>query len=208
MLVPKSDCSIRFCIDYRKVNQVTRTDAFPIPRLEDCIDRIGRAKFVSKLDLLKGYWQVPLTPRAQQVSAFVTPGGLYECLVLPFGMKNAPASFQRAMNTVTAGLNNVVTYIDDLVAFSESWPEHVSHLQELFERLQQAQLVVNLSKCEIGRGQVTYLGHQVGQGMVVPRQAKIQAIINLSVPKTRRELMSAWYVWLLSPVCPEFCCNN
>ncbi|KAL2102623.1 hypothetical protein ACEWY4_001791 [Coilia grayii] len=189
VLVPKPDGSVRFCIDYRKVNQVTRTDAFPIPRLEDCIDRIGRAQYVSKLDLLKGYWQVPLTPRAQLVSAFVTPDGLYQCQVLPFGMKNAPATFQRAMNTVIAGLGNVVTYIDDLVCFSDSWSQHMSHLRQLFQRLRHAQLVVNLPKCELGRGQVTYLGHQVGQGLVFPRQAKIQAILNLPVPRTRRELM-------------------
>ncbi|KAL2081327.1 hypothetical protein ACEWY4_023180 [Coilia grayii] len=189
VLVPKADGSVRFCIDYRQVNKVTKTDAFPIPRLEDCIDRIGQAQFVTKLDLLKGYWQVPLTPRAQEVSAFVTPTGLYRCTALPFGMKNSPATFQRAMNSITAGLSNVVTYIDDVVTYSLSWPEHVNHLRELFQRLQQANLVINLPKCEFGKGQVTYLGHKVGQGMVAPRQAKVQAIVGLETPRTRRELM-------------------
>ncbi|KAL2095752.1 hypothetical protein ACEWY4_007900 [Coilia grayii] len=138
VLVPKSDGSVRFCIDYRQVNKVTKTDAFPIPRLEDCIDRIGQAQFVTKLDLLKGYWQVPHTPRAQEVSAFVTPTGLYKCTALPFGMKNAPATFQRAMNQITAGLCNVVTYIDDLVTYSTTWHDHIQHVRALFEKLQQA----------------------------------------------------------------------
>lgn len=189
VLVPKPDKSWRLCIDYRKVNQVTRTDAFPIPRLEDCIDRIGQAQFVSKLDLLKGYWQVPLSARAKEISAFATPDGLYVCNVLPFGMKNAPATFQRLMGKVTAGLSNVVVYIDDAVVHSNTWAEHLEHLRQLLQRLQQAGLVANLVKCEIGKGQVTYLGHLVGRGKVLPRRAKIQAILDLPVPKTRREVM-------------------
>lgn len=108
VLIPKPDGSVRFCIDFRKINVVTKTDAFPIPRLEGCIDQIGKANFVSKFDLLKGFWQVPLSDHAKEVSAFVTPEGLYRCLVLPFSMKNAPASFQRLMNHVTSGLTNTV----------------------------------------------------------------------------------------------------
>ena len=187
--VPKPDLSIRPCIDYRKVNNVTKTDAYPIPRLEDCIDKIGKAQYVSKFDLLKGYWQVPLTERAKDVSAFVTQECLYRCRALPFGMKNAPATFQRLMNLVTSGLQNTVTYLDDVVCYSSSWSDHVQHMRQLFERLEQAGLVVNLPKCEIGKGQVTYLGHQVGQGSVRPRTAKVQAILDMPVPKTKRQLM-------------------
>ena len=189
VLVPKPDDTSRPCIDYRKVNQVTKADAFPIPRLEDCIDRIGRAQVVSKLDLLKGYWQVPLTPNAKEISAFVTPEGLYLCNVLPFGMKNAPATFQRLMNTITNGMSSVVTYIDDVVVFSSSWEEHLVHLRQLFEKLLEADLVVNLPKCEFGKGQVTYLGHEVGQGKVMPRQAKVAAILDLPQPKNRRDIL-------------------
>lgn len=177
LLVPKPDHTLRPCIDYRKVNQVTKADAFPIPRLEDCIDRIGGAEVVSKLDLLKGYWQAPLTPKAKEISAFVTPEGLYLCNVLPFGMKNAPATFQRLMNNLTNGLDAVVTYIDDVVVFSGSWQEHLAHLRGLFVKLQEAGLVVNLPKCEFGKAQVAYLGHQVGQGKVMSRRAKIEAVM-------------------------------
>ena len=187
--VPKPDQTVRPCIDYRKVNCVTRSDAYPIPRLEDCIDKIGHAQFVSKFDLLKGYWQVPLTERAQEVSAFVTPDSLYRCLVLPFGMKNAPATFQRLMNKVTAGLSNIVTYLDDVVVYSSSWADHVMHIKQLFERLEVAGLVVNWPKCEIGKGQVTYLGHHVGRGSVMPRAAKVRAILDFPAPRTKRQLM-------------------
>ena len=128
VLIPKSDGTLRFCTDYHKVNTVSKTDAYPVARIEDCIDRIGQAQYVSKLDLLKGYWQVPLTERARDISAFVTHNALYRCHILPFGMKNALATFQRLMNSVTQGLDNVVTYIDDVVVYSESWQSHLEHL--------------------------------------------------------------------------------
>ena len=96
--MPKSDGTFRMCTDYRKVNSVTKTDTFPIPRIDDCIDNIGLAKCVTKFDLLKGFWQIPLTDRAREISAFVTPDGLNQYKVMPFGMKNSPATFQRLVN--------------------------------------------------------------------------------------------------------------
>lgn len=188
VMVPKSDGTTRFCIDYRKVNAVTRSDSFPIPRIEDCIDRVGKAAFVSKIDLLKGYWQVPLSDRAKEISAFVTPDGLFQSKVMPFGMKNAPATFQRLMNHVIAGLDNCVVYIDDVLVHSDTWDDHIKHLKDLFVKLSDANLVINLEKSDFARAQVTYLGHVVGQGHVLPREAKIKAIIDLPVPKNTREL--------------------
>ena len=100
ILVPKSNGTYRMCTDYRKVNYVTKTDSFPIPRIDDCIDKVGNSKYVTKFDLLKGFWQVPLTDRAKEVSAFATPNGLHQYKVMPFGMKNSPATFQRLVNNV------------------------------------------------------------------------------------------------------------
>ena len=100
VLVPTPDGTQRFCIDYRRVNAVTKTDSFPLPRIEDCIDQVGNAAYVSKLDLMKGYWQVLLSEESKEISAFVTPQGLFQCRVMPFGMKNGPATFQRMMNIV------------------------------------------------------------------------------------------------------------
>ena len=102
VLVPKPDGNYRFSTDFRRVTSMTKTDSHPIPRIDNCIDRIGHTKYISKFDLLKGYWQVPLTERAKEVSAFVMPDCLYQNLVMPFGMKNAPATFQRMI--VVAGL--------------------------------------------------------------------------------------------------------
>ena len=100
ILVPKPDGTFRMCTGYRKVNSVTKTDSFPVPRMDDCIDNIGQAKYVTEFDLLKGFWQIPLTDRAKEISAFVTPDGLYQYKVMPFGMKNSPATFQRLINMI------------------------------------------------------------------------------------------------------------
>ena len=126
LLVPKPDGTSRFCTDFRKVNAVTKPDSFPLPRMDDCIDRLGSAVYVSKIDLLKGYWQIPLTERAKEISAFVTPDSFLQYTVMAFGLRNAPATFQRLVHHVLAGLSNCEAYIDDLVVFSATWCSHVS----------------------------------------------------------------------------------
>ncbi|XP_049912636.1 uncharacterized protein LOC126397732 [Epinephelus moara] len=188
LLVPKSDRTPRFCTDYRKVNNVTKADSYPLPRMEDCVDRVGSATYVTKLDLLKGYWQVPLTPRASEISAFVTPDSFLQYTVMPFGLRNAPATFQRLMHIVLANVKNCEVYLDDVVAYSDTWSEHVTVLKEIFKRLKDANLTLNLAKCEFGKATVTYLGKQVGQGHVRPVDVKVQAIVTYPVPQTRREL--------------------
>ena len=189
ILVPKPDRSYRFCTDYRKVNACTKTDSFPIPRIDDCIDRIGKAKYVSKFDLLKGYWQIPLTKRAQEISAFATPQGLFQYTVMPFGMKNAPATFQRLVNSLVSSLEGCEAYIDDLVVYSEDWDVHVQRIRELFRRLAAAKMTVNLAKSEFGGASVSFLGHVVGSGHVRPLSAKVEAILAFPTPTNRKELM-------------------
>lgn len=188
LLVPKADKTPRFCTDFRKVNSVTKPDSYPLPRMEDCVDRVGSAKFVTKLDLLKGYWQVPLTPRASEISAFVTPDSFLQYTVMPFGLRNAPATFQRLMHKVLSGVSDCEVYLDDIVAYSKTWHEHVKTLHVVFKRLQEASLTLNLAKCDFGKATVTYLGKEVGQGQVRALSAKIQAILDYPVPQTRRQL--------------------
>ncbi len=188
LLVPKPDGTFRFCTDFRKVNAVTVPDSYPLPRMEDCIDNIGSARFVTKLDMLKGYWQVPLTPQASDISAFVTPDTFLQYTVMAFGLRNAPATFQRLVNIVLADVPNCNAYLDDLVLYSVEWKEHVCLLRTVFERLRKANLTLNLAKCEFGRATVTYLGKKVGQGQVRPVEAKVTAIAEFPAPTTRREL--------------------
>ena len=189
LLVAKPDSTFRFCTDYRKVNSVTKPDSFPLPRIEDCVDRVGAAKFVSQCDLLKGYYQIPLTPRAQEISAFVTPSGLYSYNVMSFGLSNAPSSFQRLMNCVISGLEGCAVYLDDVVTYSDTWPEQLSRLTALFDRLAEAKLTINLAKCEFAQARVVYLGKVVGQGEVRPVRAKVTAIDQFPPPTTKKEVM-------------------
>ena len=156
ILVPKPDGIFRMCTDYRKVNTVTKTDFLPVPRMDDCIDNIGQAKYVTKFDLLKGFWQIPLTDRGKEISAFVTPGGLYQYKVMPFGMKNSPETFQRLINMIITGLDNCEAYIDDAIIYSEEWDQQIKTIREFFERLSEAKLTINLAKSEFCHATLTF----------------------------------------------------
>ena len=188
ILVPKHDGGFRFCTDFRKINDKTKSDSFPIPRIADCIDQIGNAKFVSTFDMLKGYWQVPLTQRAREISAFVTPSGLYQYKVMPFGMKNAPATFQRMVNKLVRDIDGCEGYIDDVVIFSDNWSDHIRQIERFFQIMREAKLTINLMKSEFGKATVRYLGHIVGQGQVRPLDEKIQTIVKYPIPTSRKEL--------------------
>ena len=186
MLVPKPDGSSRFVIDYRKVNALVKKDAYPLPRIEDCIESIGQAKFISKLDLLKGFWQIGLSPQAQEIGAFVALGQTYLPLVMPFGLSTAPTAFQALMNEVVRQIPGTTVYIDDILVYSDIWEDHVDRLGKLFSALSEAGLVINLRKSDFGHAQVTYLGFRVGQGLLAPLDSKIQCIVKLPAPTNRR----------------------
>ena len=188
ILVPKHDGGFRFCTDFRKVNDKTKSDSFPIHRIADCIDQIGNAKFVSTFDMLKGYWQVPLTQRAREISAFVTPSGLYQYKVMPFGMKNSPATFQRMVNKLVRDIDGCEGYIDDVVIYSDNWSDHIRQIKCFFQIMREAKLTINLMKSEFGKATVKYLGHIVGQGQVRPLDAKIQTIVKYPIPTSRKEI--------------------
>lgn len=116
---------------------------------------MGSAKYVSKFDLLKGYWQVPLTKRAQEIAAFITPSGLYCYKVMPFGLRNAPATFQRLIDRVVSGLAGCAVYLDDVVVYADPWETHLQRVCALFHRLVWAQLTVNLAKYEFAKATVS-----------------------------------------------------
>ncbi|CAM4515350.1 unnamed protein product [Lepidochelys olivacea] len=136
VLVPKPDGEICFCMDYRKLNAVTRPDNYPMLRTDELLEKLGHAQFISTLDLTKGYWQVPLDESAKERSAFITHVGLYEFNVLPFGLRNAPATFQKLVDSLLVGLGeSTVAYLDNVAIFSDSWAEHLEHLWKVFEHI-------------------------------------------------------------------------
>lgn len=186
ILTPKPDGSWRFVTDFRKVNEVTKTDCYPLPRINTLIDQVGDAQYVSKFDLLKGYWQIPLTERAKDISSFCTESGLYRYLVSPFGMKNSGCTFQRFMDKIVTDLENTKVYVDDLLVFSTDWDEHVKNIRALFNKLREHKLTVSLVKSDFVQATVKYLGHVVGQGKILPSSAKIQAIVDFAVPDNKK----------------------
>uniref|UniRef100_A0ABM5FPJ9 ribonuclease H n=1 Tax=Pogona vitticeps TaxID=103695 RepID=A0ABM5FPJ9_9SAUR len=188
VLVDKPDGSIRFCVDYRKLNRVTTPDAYPMPRLDNLIETIGGCRFISSLDLVKGYWQLRIDPRDQEKTAFCSPFGLYEFRVLSFGLRNAPATFQRLMDQTLAGLSDfTVAYIDDIGIFSNTWEDHLIHLELVLQRLSAAGLTVKASKCQLGSPEIKYLGHMVGGAMIKPLEAKIEAVRDWPRPNTKKK---------------------
>ena len=191
VLIPKPDGTIRFCVDYRKLNDKTVPDAHPLPRIDDLVDKIGSAKYLTKIDLSRGYWQVPLDPESIPVSAFVTPFGHFQWRYMPFGLRNAPATFQRLVWKVLHGLESFTgAYLDDIIIFSKSWQDHLRHIRIVFQRLQTAGLTLKKSKCTFATASVDYLGHNVGLGRVQPRQAKVQALLDFPRPANRKQLQS------------------
>lgn len=150
VIVKKKDGSNRFCCDYRKLNTVIVHDAEPIPDQEEIFAKLAKSTFFPKIDLTLGYWQVPLAEEAKPLTAFITPDGLYEFRTMPFGLVCAPATFSRIMRTLLRGLKGVDNFMDDVLMHSTTWEEHMIALEELFERLQGANLTVKPSKCTIG----------------------------------------------------------
>ncbi|KAJ1134269.1 hypothetical protein NDU88_000722 [Pleurodeles waltl] len=171
------------------LDQVTKTDAHPIPRADELIYTLASAKDLSTFDLTAGYWQIKLSEDAKAKTAFSTIGGHYQFTVMPFGLKNAPATFQRLVNTVLQGLEAFSeAYLDDIAVFSSSWDDHLVHLWNVLEALQKAGLTIKASKCQIGQGKVVYLGHLVGGEQIAPLQGKIQTIIDWVPPTTQTQV--------------------
>ena len=190
VLVKKKDGSLRMCVDYRRLNSVTQIDAYPMPRIDDLIDQLGKARFITTLDLTRGYWQMPVAAGDQYKTAFTTPYGLYQFKVMPFGLCGAPASFQRLMDKIVNGLDFAAAYLDDLVIFSQTWEEHIGHLHEIFQRLRSAGLTAKPGKCQFAMKRCIYLGHVVGNGRVEPQPLKIDAVQQFPVPETKKRELS------------------
>ena len=158
-----------------------------MPRVDELIDKFGKAKYISTLDLLRGYWQVSVEKQAKKKTAFATPFGLYQFIRMPFGLQGAPATFQRMIDKLLDGLGNFANAcLDDLVIYSSTWEEHLQHLPVIFQRLEEAGLTIK--KCQLGMTQCIYLGHVVGRGQVKPEFSKIGALEKFERLKIKRDV--------------------
>ncbi len=192
VLAKKKDGTLRFCVDYRKLNAVTKKDAYPLPRIDDCLDTLKGAQWFSTLDLRSGYWQIPMADDSIEKTAFCTRYGLFEFLVMPFGLTNAPATFERLMERVMSGLQwtQCLVYIDDIIVFGNSFSQTLKRLASVFDRLRQASLTCKPSKCELFRKSVKFLGHVVSRKGISCDPDKVEAVASWPQPTTVRHVRS------------------
>ena len=190
VIVKKSDGTDRYCVDYRYVNAKTVFDSEPVPDQSEIFAKLAKDKYFTKIDLSKGYWQIPMKEEAKHITAFITHHGLFQFNTMPFGLVNSGASFSRIMRTLLKGLDHVDNYIDDILIHTPTYGEHIKTLKEVFRRLRAANLTAKPSKCYIAYFEVEFLGHVVGRGQVKPRPAKIEAIQNAKKPETKSQLRS------------------
>ena len=190
ILVMKKDGGKRLCIDYRALNQKTLRDSFPLPRTEDLLNKLKGATVFSKGDKVTYFWQIPVRPGDEKKLAFTTSFGSYEPKMMPFGVKNGPATAQRLSNKLYADLDFVLVYMDDVLIFSKNMEEHMKHLRIFFERLRQHKIYVKLSKCEFCVNKLDWLGHTISAQGIEMDAKKVEAIQAISPPKSVKQLQS------------------
>ena len=190
VLVQKKDGSFRFCVDYRKLNAVTRKDAYPLPRIDDTLDTLSGAHWFTTLDLISGYWQVEVEPADREKTAFCTPEGLFEFKVMPFGLCNAPATFQRLMNSALSGLhgNSCLVYLDDVIIMGNTFLDHLNNLQHVFHRIRAAGLKLQPNKCALCQKEVSFLGYIISQAGISTDLRKTERVISWPLPTSKREV--------------------
>lgn len=192
VLVDKPDGTLRMCIDFRQVNNVTTGDAHPLPKIDELLDQLGKTRVFSTLDLLQGFHQIKLTENAIPKTAFTTHLGLFEYTRMPFGLKNAPATFQRLVEDIFRDIMwiNVLVYIDDIIIFTETVDQHLEVLKTVLNKLKRHQLQAKRKKCKFFKRKLTFLGHTVSPEGLLPKQENIKTLQEFKDPSNLKELRS------------------
>ncbi len=185
VLVWKKDGSTRICVDYRRLNAVTEDDAFPIPRTQDCLDAVAGATLFSIMDITSAYHQIPVAPEDVQKTAFVTKYGLFEFKTMPFGLKTAPATYQRLMELALSGLQwtSYLIYLDDVIVFGKTFDEHLGRLAAVLQRFHEAGLKLKPEKCNFFKTEVKFIGYVLTPEGVLPDLENVKKILQWPEPK-------------------------
>ena len=188
VLVKKRDGSVRFCIDFRALNAITIGDACPIPDHDKIMAGMCKAKYFTKLDLTKGYWQIEIDNHSRHFTAFQAAGELYQFKRMAFGLKNAPMTFNRLMNRLLGHRSDVVFFFDDVTIFHCNWDEHITALYEVFDIFRSNNLTIKPSKTEIAFHEIQFLGHMIGGGVLKPMSDNVGKILSINIPKTKKNM--------------------
>jgi len=189
VVVDKKDGCKRFCVDFRQLNKITKPISYPLPVIDDILARLGEAKYFTTLDLKSGYWQVLMDERDREKTAFACHRGLFEFLVMPFGLSGAPPVFMELMNIVLEGLEDfAIPYLDDIIIFSASTDEHLSHLRAVFNKIREHGLKMKLKKCNFFQTETKYLGFTINGEGIQPDPEKVEAIREMAAPSNVREV--------------------
>ena len=193
VIVEKKGGDKRLCVDYRRLNAVTKPDAYPLPRIDDLLESFQSAHWFSMLDLASGYWQVEMNPKDKEKTAFIVDFRLYEFNVMPFGLAYAPATFQRLMNYILQDFLGkfVAVYLDDIIIYSTTFEQHLDHITQIFQTLRNANLMIKLKKCYFCLPNIAFLGHIVGRNGIQPDPSKIEKVKNFPIPTDVSSLRSA-----------------
>ncbi|MCG8033371.1 MAG: DDE-type integrase/transposase/recombinase [Candidatus Thiodiazotropha taylori] len=191
VIVDKKDGSKRFCVDFRALNKITKSNSYPLPVIDDILAQLGQAKYFTSLDLKSGYWQVLMYDSDKEKTAFACHRGLFQFNVMPFGLTTAPAIFQELMSRVLEGLDKfTVAYLDDILIFSSTLEEHLAHIQSVFDKLREHGLRLKLKKCSFLKSETNYLGFVINEQGIKPEARKVNVIKALAPPTTVREVRS------------------
>ncbi|GBM68120.1 Transposon Ty3-I Gag-Pol polyprotein [Araneus ventricosus] len=192
VLVKKKNGTWRFCVDYRRLNKITKKDVYPLPRIDDALDSLSGASLFSTMDLKSGYWQIEVDERDREKTAFITPDGVYQFKVMPFGLCNAPATFERMMDSLLKGMKwkHCLCYLDDVIVYAATFEEHLRRLRMVLQCIQTAGLTLNHEKCFFGQSRLKILGHLVDKDGIHPDPGKVEAIQEFPTPKSISQVRS------------------